>query len=128
MWQGEPVKVEYGYSIVMRNEEKPLMWYNFHCRILGYAAIPAIKVFYEGSHFVIANHYGIGHLKLKLGGWPYMSHFSLPDDSFTEDDKFIITEHNEVLFKTQKTISDMWFESNFPEEYKKLKSLKDKIR
>ena len=47
-WNGEIVKVVFGYCKVKENE-KPMCWYNFECcnvleRNYGIALIPAIKI------------------------------------------------------------------------------------
>lgn len=101
-WQGEPVKVKFGYVVQQENSEKPMYWYNFECynkqELDGsfkddhfvkdngkhFSLISAIQVESNaGYKFLLANHYGIGVAKLLKGGWPNHTHFSL-DGEFTE--------------------------------------------
>lgn len=126
-WQGEPVKVEFGLSIVKENSEKPLWWYNFECNDSfpkGRAAIPAIRITTNNDYsFILSNHSGIGVHKLINGGWPNYAHFSLPDDGFTKGG-FKITEFDELEYCRHEADRNKWQKENYPEEYKQVESLR----
>lgn len=126
-WQGEPVTVEFGRSIVHENKEKPLFWYNYECNSeppKGTACIPSIKVTTkDGSSFVIANHFGIGVYKLLSGGWPSHTHFSVGED-FTEDKDFSITEFDKSCYVAYEAGRTAWQKKNFPEEYERMDALR----
>lgn len=123
-WQGEPVSVRYGYCHVKTNTEKPLMWYNYDCRMTGEAKIPAIEIT-SNDVFVISNQFGIGEEKLRKGGWPNMPHASLPDGTFTETG--VAVEFDKEAYLANYAVSDLWMKNNYPEEYKKVQGLKDLI-
>lgn len=88
-WHGEPVKTEFGSAFINEDTEKPLVWYNYEVlnSKIRTSVIPAIRITTKaGNSFVISNHFGIGWLKLKHGGWPGTTHFSLPKDSFQPEE------------------------------------------
>jgi hypothetical protein len=134
-WQGEPVKVVFGYCEVFTNKEKLLYWYNYECDISklfkGKALIPAIKIISNDNDysFVIANHYGIGISKLKKGGWPNHTHFSLDNNLFVEDTHraFNIRKFDFEQYSEYETNRENWQKENFPEEYNKIRSLRNMI-
>jgi hypothetical protein len=129
-WQGEPVKVQFGYCKVQENKEHLLWWYNYECSLNKsrlYTIIEAIKIETENP-FVISNHFGIGVYKLINGGWPDCEHYSLPLESFSpckpieQDEIFNIegySNHERGRIK--------WFFEVYPEESKRLKNLKKHI-
>lgn len=130
-WQGEPVIVEFGYSEVKPDTEKPLMWYNYECDLavgtMGIAKIPSIEITYGDSSFVLANHFGLGVEKLRRGGWPNFPHASLPDNSFNQDNSFVILEFDIDGIKKLDKERDAWMQKTNPEEFEKLQSLKAMI-
>ena len=147
-WHGEPVKTDFGYATVNENKEKPLFWYNFECLwnlnegkpnygLNKSAMIPAIKVTSkDGQSFLIANHFGIGASKLKKGGWPNHNHFSLPDNAKFEGCEdlgslriiYSIREFDEENYSEHEKLRRIWQRENFPEEMKKMDSLKAAFR
>lgn len=126
-WQREPVKVEFGLSTVRENKEKSLWWYNFECNESypkGVGVIAAIRIITKDDYsFVLANHSGIGVHKLINGGWPNYSHFDLPDTSFKKGG-FRITEFDELEYSRHEAERNKWQKENYPEEYKKIESLR----
>lgn len=143
-WQGEPVKVEFGQCFVKRNDDKPLTWYNFECHInlsdgtlqptgTGTGAIiDAIKVTAkDGESFVIANHFGIGAYKLKKGGWPDCTHFSLPIDKFENvpwRDNIQQRNLDVEKYSEHEAARNKWLKKNYPKEYEKIEGLRKIIR
>lgn len=128
-WQGEPVKVRFGYCKVKENKEKPLYWYNYECSDSpkGFAFVAAIEVTYGNEVFRIANHYGIGAYKLKKGGWPNCRHFSISTEfEFVEShEKWCnLREFNEREFAAHEAARDRWQKKNYPKEYEAVESLK----
>jgi hypothetical protein len=129
-WQGEKVKVKFGYCRVEENHGKPLWWYNYECYPDGDAIIPAVVVTDKmGYRFMIANHFGIGINKLLKGGWPDQTHFSF-DGIFIVDGSFI--EHNHPMFKEfdldgfeeHEKKRREWQKLHYPEEYEQSEKLK----
>lgn len=128
-WQGELVKVEFGYSLIKPNKEKPLYWYNYECS-LGTEKIPAIRVIIDkDTSFVLANHFGIGVHKLMSGGWPGKQHFSLTDHLFhrSDDPLYLIHDYNESKFIEYELGRDEYFKESCPDEYKKIQDLRKLI-
>lgn len=133
-WQGEPVKVVFGYCEVITNNEKPLYWYNYECDLNHYfkgkALIPAIKIITNDDYsFVIANHFGIGISKLKKGGWSNHTHFSLETETFKEDSHraFNLRKFDHELYSEYERNREIWQKGNFTEEYERIKSLRNLI-
>jgi hypothetical protein len=123
-WQGQDVEVKYGYCDVVTNTEKPLYWYNYHCRNNGKARLNAIKVITkEGNEFVIYNRHGIGWFKLSKGGWPNEGHASLPTETFVEDNLYKVTEYYQEAFRNEAAMREKWLEEKYPLDYKKMQSL-----
>lgn len=127
-WQGIPVEVIFGRCLVHINKEKPLWWYNFECHKTGKAKIAALKIIYVDKHgkqeFCIANHYGIGILKLLNGGWPNCNHFSLPLDTFlsNKEDKWWYektTLFDEAGYSAHEAARILWQKETHPEEYER---------
>lgn len=128
-WQGEPVKVQFGYCKVSENKERHLWWYNFECNISGcdFALIGAIKITAkDGKPFVIANHFGVGDYKLSQGGWPNCTHFSLPLDSFVPCKLacYKITEFDSIEYALHEANRNKWFKDNYPVEHEKMEALR----
>lgn len=140
-WQGEPVSVKFGYTMVKENKEKPLWWYNFECNVkqnihdeyipsygtTGMALIPSIQVSQGNSVFIIANHFGIGVSKLIKGGWPNHSHFSV-NGEFTEDNDFAIYEFDELSYSKHESERNKWQKENYHDEYKKLEDMRNSFK
>ena len=123
-WQGEDVSVRYGYCDVKTNVEKPMYWYNYHCRDNGCARLAAIEITTkDGMEFVIYNGHGIGWFKLFKGGWPNEGHASLDLDTFTESADYRIEEYDQVAFRLEHGRSGAWFAEKYPEEEEKRKAL-----
>lgn len=133
-WQGEPVKVRFGYVTVVNREDKPLYWYNYECNTdgnYGEADIPAIEVTYHDQVFFIANHFGIGAHKLKHGGWPNYMHFSLFGHFKEETIPELLNgkrQLNEEKFAEHESNRRKWQKYNFPEEFEKNEHLKESMR
>lgn len=146
-WQGEPVKVEFGYCEVTENKEKPLFWYNFECNWdthtdnqirsanpVKSAIVPAIKVTYQDREFCIANHFAIGAHKLKNGGWPNYTHFSLPKETFskavykTEGLVFCLRRFDLEGYEKHEAKRRKWQKANFPQEFEKIATLKQHLK
>ena len=124
-WQGEPVKVVFGNCMVKADKDMPLWWYNFECYPDGIACIPAIKITTKhGGEFILANHFGIGVHKLLNGGWPNYTHFSL-DGKFSTKPQLRLVEFDEEGYADHEARRDKWQQENYPEEYSKMKALKD---
>lgn len=131
-WQGEPVTVEFGFSIIQENTDRPLYWYNYECFLngdMGRTAVESIRITCgNGEQFVIANHFNIGVNKLLNGGWPNHKHSSLPDDGFYPDlDDLIKPEDlifNEEEYAEHEAARDKYFEQNYPEDFARLEALK----
>lgn len=130
-WQGEPVDYKFGMCLVRENKAKPMYWYNFECSLtypLGWALIPAIKITYNNESFCIANHFGIGAHKLKNGGWPNYSHFTLPVDTFEElpwHMGHIIRQFDEEGYAKHEAERRAWQKDQYPEEFSKIERLKN---
>lgn len=122
-WQGVPVQVKYGYCIVEPDKEKPLYWWNYHCRETGICKLAAICVNCDGYVFCIYNGHGIGWFKLSKGGWPDEGHSHLPVDTFTEDNSYEITEYDRLSFQRELYYTHKWRKENYPEEYKRVEAL-----
>lgn len=137
-WQGENVKVTFGYCQVKENLEKPLYWYNYECNWDFYynkpkrgmyksALIPAVKVKYEDQEFVISNHFGIGYRKLIKGGWPNHNHFSLPIDGFVSNlskDEYInycIRKFDLESYEQHESNRNKWKLKNYPKELEEIR-------
>lgn len=134
-WHGESVKTRFGYCSVKEDVERPLFWYNYECLsdrgTIAHALIPAIEVLTNcNQRFVIANHYGIGAYKLKKGGWPDCTHFSLPADTFQESNEpaFIIRHFNEEEFAKHEAERRRWQKKMYPEEFEKSEVLRRMIK
>lgn len=145
-WQGEPVKVEFGYCRVTENQEKPLYWYNYECNWDDYSEIerrstgdkhthvPAIKVIYRDQIFCIANHYGIGVHKLINGGWPSHRHFSLPVEGFNsnlfreEREIYVILKFDLEGYQTHESNRIKWQMKNYPKECEDRQKLIDQFK
>jgi len=136
-WQGEPVTVEFGQSVVRTNEERPMWWYNYECDMThpkGIAVIEAIRVTQRSQSFVMANHYGIGVSKLLKGGWANHTHFSLPADGFKPhgyEDLIVrvpfILEFNEEEYAAHEAGRLAWQEKEYPEQFAKMEQLRSAI-
>lgn len=127
-WQGENIKVEFGYCHVKENTDKPLWWYNYECNMdgeFGKTLIDCIRITTSyGKPFIISNHCGIGVHKLMNGGWPNYAHFSL-DGKFTESHwEMVIRKFDLNGYEQHESNRGKWQEKNFPEEYKQKKSLR----
>ena len=138
-WQGQNVKVVFGYSTVTRNDEKPLYWYNYEVNLSedDEVKIPAIKITTkEGDSFVLANHFGIGTFKLRSGGWPDKTHHSLPKDSFQLSNRAEYTTNvrnfNQGAYSRFEELRRKWFEKNIPagweDEFEKIEGLRSLIK
>lgn len=136
-WQGQKVKVTFGYVNVTENIEKPLYWYNYECHQnkVGaewkhkFALIPAVKVTTENSEFLLSNQAGLAVHKLINGGWPNYSHSSL-NGKFTEDNSpvWAIKEFDEEEYCVIESARNKWFSQEYPEEWNKLKELQESYR
>jgi hypothetical protein len=128
-WQGEPVKVIFGYCLVKENKEKPMWWYNYECRQDGTAVIPALQITTQNDHsFFISNHYGIGVHKLINGGWPGCTHFSLNGGEFTGRHTLMYTVFDLDGYEKHEANRRIWQKENHPEEYEKQQKLIDSFR
>ena len=127
-WQGEPVKVEFGYCRTEYNKEKPLWWSNFECYPDTMAAIEAIRITDKrGYSFMISNQFGIGVNKLLKGGWPDQRHYSL----YGEFDKYRTPhckEFDEESFVIYEQMRRKWQKTFFPEEFKEMEALKNAMK
>lgn len=120
-WQGEPIKIRFGFMGVSTNKEKPLYWYNYECRDNGYAAFLCIEIKQHGQTWYIDNSYNYGIKKLRAGGWPNHGHKSLPDNTFafTEvRDKgdiaiMLESEFDEESFAEDEAKREKWIKENF---------------
>lgn len=144
-WQGEPVKVRFGYVPQDENTEKPMYWYNFECynkkelngtfkedhfvRDNGkhFAIIPAIEVeSASGYKFTLANHFGIGISKLIKGGWPNHTHFSLSGEfKESRSEPYLLLSFDLDGYEKHEAARNSWFKREYPDEYKKLQALKE---
>lgn len=126
-WQGQPVTVQFGRSIVHENKEKPLFWYNYECNSeppKGTACIPSIKVTTKaGESFVIANHFGIGVHKLLNGGWPSHTHFSVGED-FKADNEFRIDVFDKRGYVAHEASREAWMKTHHLLEYERMDALR----
>lgn len=123
-WHGEDVAVRYGFCDVETNTEKPLYWYNYHCRETGKARLHAVEITpKEGNPFVIYNGHGIGWFKLSKGGWPNEGHASLDIETFTEDKEWTIDSYDQVNFRMEIAREREWFAAKYPDEEKKREAL-----
>lgn len=135
-WQGQPVKVKYGFCEVYTNKDKLLLWSNYFTLtstgIMGKAQIKAIEVTTkDGEVFYLANMYGIGYFKLSHGGWPNYSHYSFNTEfEFVEDDAYIDTSFNKDLYEKFVLNLEQWREENYShtDEYKKYKELVNQLK
>ena len=131
-WQGTFVRVEFGYSEIYPNKEKPLWWSNYECSLVddGVAIIPSVRVHYNKTSFVLANHFGIAIHKLENGGWPNMQHFGLQDDNFTATDKsfYNITRFNQAAYKHREQQRSKWMQINYPQQFEQMQALQKMIR
>lgn len=142
-WQGEPVKVKFGYVLQEEAVEKPMYRYNFECytkeEIDGifkvdhfvqsngkhFSLIPAIEVESNtGYKFKLANHYGIGITKLLKGGWPNHAHFSL-DGSFKESNAhyFAFKKFDLEGYENHESERRSWQKKNYPVEFERMEQL-----
>lgn len=142
-WQGEPVKVLFGYVKQLANTDKPLYWYNFECinkenaygefipdhmvtmKGENLALIPAVKVIHSAGSFLLANHFGIGVNKLLKGGWPNMPHYSL-DGEFKESSErhFKFVSFDEDGYCDHEAKRRSWQKKNYPIEFQKMEDFK----
>lgn len=150
-WHGKPVRVEFGYSRVEEDKEKPLYWYNYHCHIndeyhgvinrssmrLKSAHIPAIRITdHTGYSFAIGNMLGIGVHKVLNGGWPNIGHYSLPDSGFVSESTltndaikvYVFKKFELEEYEAYSIRREAWFKSEYPEEYKKKMALMKLIK
>lgn len=124
-WQGEPVDVEFVECLVSRKKEKPMFWYNYECRELGRALIPAVRVTTKaGYSFLLSNHYGIAIHKLINGGWPTHIHFGL--DGAKAESSSGLMDYEEFLLEAyeehEKNRSE-WQKKNFPDLYERKEAI-----
>lgn len=140
-WQGEHCEVEFGYTMVKENKEKPLWWYNFECNVrqnlydeyipsygtTGIGLIPSIRVKQGNSIFIISNHFGVGASKLLKGGWPNHQHFSV-NGEFTQDEEFAIYEFDELAYSKHESERHKWQKENYPVEFQKMEDLKNSFK
>lgn len=128
-WQGIPVKVKFGTVRVTEMPGKPLYWYNYEVLGLGIKNLPAVQIEYQESKgapkqiFCIANHFGIGVRKLEDGGYPNLTHLSLPND-FTEysadewaTEKFKALTEDMPAFREHEKARDKWQAKKYPVEH-----------
>jgi len=125
-WQGEPVKTTFGYCSIKKHDDKPMMWWNALCDDDGYALIEAVRVDAEiYGIFYIANFGGIGAYKLKRGGWPDCTHYSIPSDSsFTEERYGNKRELDEEEYASVSCKIRTYQKINFPEEFEQGEALR----
>lgn len=130
-WHGEPVKTVFGLASVQKNDEYPLYWYNYEVSLENsgdrtISVVPAIKVILKDSEpFFIANHFGIGEYKLKQGGWPNCSHFSIPSDcTFKKLDSIELGEFDEENYAKHEAARKRWQKINFPIEFEQSEQLR----
>lgn len=130
-WRGEPVTVRFGLVKVEENKEKPLYWYNYEVAVDNPASkfsfVDAIEITTKDSVFCIANHFGVGVYKLLQGGWPNVSHFSLPGGSmFLEQKGFeeFHSEFNLIGYEKYERLRRRWQAKHFPEEFNKNERLR----
>lgn len=129
-WQGQPVKVRFGYCLIQENKEKPLWWWNYEVLEMGKEIIEAIEVTTDDGHvFVIANHFGCGVGKLEKGGWPNFPHFSLDGCDFRESFKIKIVKYDPVRHFLRELDRDKWMKKTYQhtDEYKRMMGLRDLI-
>ena len=118
-WQGEDVSVKYGYCEVTTDNERPLCWYNYHCRQNGKAKLHAILIEQNGNTWCIYNGFAIGWFKLSKGGWPNEGHASLPTDGFVEDESYKIEKYDQDGFRIERELANDWEKNTHPEEWRK---------
>lgn len=123
-WHGEPVKVTFGYCHVKENVEKPMWWYNYEVLGICEPVIHAIKIDNGVHEWVISNHFGIGVNKLKKGGWPDTTHFSLPIEKFSPDPIGAIRYFDELGFAEHEANRRKWQKERFPDLYEKMETLR----
>lgn len=130
-WNGLLIEqARFGYVIQEPNNEKPLYWYN--CEVdrqkkngIEPCVIPAIEILAkdEKEPFCIANIAGVGIMKLEAGGMWTHQHLSL-DGKFYEDEAFAIYEYDKIAFGLYITALEAWQETNYPDEFAKMKAMK----
>lgn len=109
-WNGEIVKAQFGYCTVEEVKDKPLWWWNYNVLGLKSKIIPAVRVSNVHYAFVIANHFGMGEEKLRLGGWPNFPYWSLPIDTFIETNHQI--PFNNQAYSDYYERAKAWFEQH----------------
>lgn len=137
-WQGEPVEVEFGYASVELQKDKAFYWSNYECSISsisGRAVIPAVRVIPFKSDkepnepFLIANHFGIGVVKLRSGGWPDMPHHSFPAGTHFEEGKEGRITHFKVLdYNAHEDKRDEYRRQLNPKMYEQMKAVAEGIK
>lgn len=130
-WQGQPVKVEFGYCYVNENIEKPLYWYNYECsrEMDKRALIGAVRITTEQGKFCLSNHFGIAVHKLINGGWPGYAHFSLDGETFEEwpdREKSMMEVRKFDLegYEEHEAKRRTWQKKNYPEEFERSEALR----
>jgi hypothetical protein len=124
-WQGEKIKVRFGNCIVTEKKDRPLYWWNYECHPEGKACIPAIEITTQhGNTFMIANHFGIGVHKLINGGWPNYTHFSL-EGKFSTKPQLKYSEFDLDGYSHYEADREIWQAINYPEEYRKMKAIRE---
>ena len=126
-WQGEPVEVEFGYVKLKPMVDKPLFWYNYELSIDKEHKFPALRIQTKNSEspFTIANHFGIGVVKLENGGWPDRTHYSFSGGEFVETPEFAFKEFREMEYLQHEGDRDEWQKNVFPEAYSDREKLID---
>lgn len=126
-WNGEPAEIKGLEYTVTEVKETPLHWQNPE---VG-SRRQAIEVDFRGSKFIIDNEHGVGYSKVTRGRGSFQhGHASVvgpKDVKYIEDSK-IYSIIFTINLKQQEQKFDRWAEKNHPEEFKRLKSLRDSIR
>jgi hypothetical protein len=126
-WNGEPAEFKGLEYTVTEVKETPLHWQNSE---VG-SRRQGIEIDFLGTKWIIDNEHGVGHSKVTIGRGSFQyGHASVknPKDlEYIEDDK-VVSEINFEGLKIQEQKFDLWATNKHPEEFKRLKSLRDSIR
>lgn len=125
LWNGEPAQISVVEYEVTKSD-KPLYWNNLHVGTRR----QALQVNQHGQSFLIDNQFGDGYYKVTEGKGMWRSgHKSIEKPINVKplpDDQCITVYDHEGIKKEETTYED-WQKENYPEEYKRLQSLKKTI-
>ena len=125
-WNGEPVKIKGVEYTVTQEPQTTLHWQN---AVVG-TRRQGLEITWKDEKWIIDNQHGHGHLKVTEGRGSFQyGHASVsnPKDLEYIEDDYIFKTIDNFQAKLQIKSFDFWAIKHYPNEFKRLKALRDSI-